>query len=176
MFRERLPERVRLTPVEERKLVRLGAPLGVALKEIISKPRLLIQDRDTKYGTEFQKRLRTRGCHSVRLPICTPQLNIYAERWIKSCRRECLDHFVAFGQRHLGYLLRQYVAYYHRERPWPVEALGSHPTWTEVGVKTKYPKSSHHDWIRILSAGHLRLETSTRSLMQLASVNAADSN
>jgi len=88
-----------------------------AAKQGFYKPSLLIQDRDTRFGQDFRERLRERGCRSVRLPICTPQLNIYAERWIKSCRRECLDHFVAFGERHLHYLIKQYVAHYLRERP-----------------------------------------------------------
>ncbi len=104
-------------------VISIGRPNGHRLHSRQSREgvsvatRKITRDRDTKYGTKFRKRLGRAGCASVRLPICTPQLNIYAERWIKSCRRECLDHFVAFGERQLGYLLRQYVAYYHKERP-----------------------------------------------------------
>ena len=106
-----------LHPMQEWTAAQATAFVNQAVTQGFYKPTLLIQDRDTKYGKEFRERLGRAGCASVRLPICTPQLNIYAERWIKSCRRECLDHFVAFGERHLEYLLRQYAAYYHQERP-----------------------------------------------------------
>ena len=45
-------------------------------------------------------------------PNCSP----YAERFVRTVRTECLDHFVIFGQRHLRYLLREFVSHYHGER------------------------------------------------------------
>ena len=42
-----------------------------------------------------------------------------------SLRRECLDHFLAFGEKHLDYLVSQYVTYYHLERPH--QSLGNEP-------------------------------------------------
>jgi hypothetical protein len=39
-----------------------------------------------------------------------------AERWIRSCRRECLNHIIALNERHLMRLLRDYVSSYHEDR------------------------------------------------------------
>ncbi|MCC6679130.1 MAG: transposase [Phycisphaerales bacterium] len=80
-------------------------------------PTILLKDGDGKFGPGFSEVLREHGCAPKRLPIHSPNLNAFAERWVRSVRRECLDHFVAFGERHLGYLLRQYVEHYQQERP-----------------------------------------------------------
>ena len=52
-----------------------------------------------------------------RLPIQSPNLNAYAERWVQSLKRECLNHFIVFGRRHLDYLISEYVEQEHTERP-----------------------------------------------------------
>ena len=44
-------------------------------------------------------------------------MNAYAERWVQSLRRECPDHFVVLGARHLAHLVREFVAHYNQERP-----------------------------------------------------------
>jgi putative transposase len=44
-----------------------------------------------------------------------PKMNAHAERWIQSARREALNHFIVFGEKHLGYLLREYLAHYNGE-------------------------------------------------------------
>ncbi|MCC6678660.1 MAG: transposase [Phycisphaerales bacterium] len=80
-------------------------------------PTILLKDGDGKFGPGFGDTLREYGCAPKRLPVHSPNLNAFAERWVRSVRRECLDHFVAFGERHLGYLLQQYVEHYHQERP-----------------------------------------------------------
>ena len=51
-----------------------------------------------------------------RLPKQSPNLNAYAERGIQSIHHECLDHIVVLGERHLNYLVREFVACYHSER------------------------------------------------------------
>ena len=78
---------------------------------------ILIRDGDGKFGEEFDRALRARGCQAKKLPPRSPQLNAFAERWIRSIKRECVDHFVTFGCGHLDYLVEQYVEHYHRERP-----------------------------------------------------------
>lgn len=42
--------------------------------------------------------------------------NAYVERVIGSIRRECTDHFIVFGERHLARILRSYQNYYNRSR------------------------------------------------------------
>ena len=56
------------------------------------------------------------GVSSVPIPAQSPNRNPHAERFIKSIRNECLDHFIVFGGAHLGHLVREYVAYYNAER------------------------------------------------------------
>jgi len=49
--------------------------------------------------------------------IASPNLNAYAERFVRSVRRECLDHFIVLGRRHLKNLLQEYITYYNHRRP-----------------------------------------------------------
>lgn len=47
----------------------------------------------------------------------SPNLNPYAEAWVSTVKRECLDYFAAFGSAHFEYLVREYVKYYDTVRP-----------------------------------------------------------
>ena len=70
-------------------------------------PSYLIRDRDACYGTaSFTRRLRSLGIRDHPTSARSPWQNGHAERLIGSIRRECLDHVVVFGQRHLRVLLR----------------------------------------------------------------------
>ena len=44
-------------------------------------------------------------------------MNPFAETWVRSIKRECLEQFLVFGERHLTYLIQEYLRYYHEERP-----------------------------------------------------------
>ena len=46
----------------------------------------------------------------------SPWQNIYVERVIGTIRRECLDHVIIVGERHLRRILKAYVEYYNRSR------------------------------------------------------------
>jgi transposase InsO family protein len=76
----------------------------------------LIRDRDSAYGQEFRRRIQSLGLKEVVTAPQSPWQNAFAERMIGSIRRECLDHVVVLGQRHLRRLLKNYLAYYHRSR------------------------------------------------------------
>jgi transposase InsO family protein len=69
-------------------------------------PRYLIRDRDGAYGEVFIRRLRSIGIRDRPTPPRSPWQNGYAERLIGSIRRECLDHVVVFGERHLRHVLQ----------------------------------------------------------------------
>src|SRR5271166_5179087 len=56
------------------------------------------------------------GVEPKRIAARSPWQNGVAERWIGSCRRELLDHVVVLHERRLRRLLRDYVAYYSRDR------------------------------------------------------------
>jgi transposase InsO family protein len=75
-----------------------------------------LRDRDCVYGEVFTRRLRAMGIRDRPTAPRSPWQNGYCERLIGSLRRECLDHIVVFGERHLRHLLRTYADYYNRTR------------------------------------------------------------
>jgi transposase InsO family protein len=76
-------------------------------------PRYLIRDRDRVYGEIFTRRLRSMGIRDRPTSARSPWQNGYAERLIGSIRRECVDHIVVFGERHLRHVLLSYMNYYN---------------------------------------------------------------
>ncbi|MBZ0267962.1 integrase core domain-containing protein [bacterium] len=107
-------------------------------------PRYLLRDRDAAYGEEFRSKVRLLQIEEVLTSPARPWQNPYVERLIGSIRRECLDHAVILGERHLRHLLRRYFSYYHRSRthlsldgdppePRPVHAAGRIIALPEVG-------------------------------------------
>ena len=79
-------------------------------------PRYLIRDRDSVYGERFSRQAKTLDIGEVIIAPCSPWQNAYAERVIGSIRRECLDHVVVMGERHLREILTKYVDYYNGSR------------------------------------------------------------
>ena len=73
-------------------------------------------DRDPLYTKAFRRLLADAGVEAVRLPPRSPNLNAYAERFVRSVRQECLDHIIPLGDDHLRRVLREYVQHYHLER------------------------------------------------------------
>jgi putative transposase len=53
----------------------------------------------------------------IRAPVRTPVANAYAERWIGTVRRECLDRILILGAAHLRHVLNEYVNHYNHHRP-----------------------------------------------------------
>jgi len=80
-------------------------------------PRFLICDRDSRYGTIFDRRLANLGITQIRTPFRSPQANSIAERWVRSLRTECLDHLFILNERHLQMVMAEYVQYFNRWRP-----------------------------------------------------------
>src|SRR2546426_1510777 len=81
-----------------------------------SAPRYLLRDRDSVYGHAFSQRIKGMGIGEVVTAPRSPWQNPFAERFIGSVRRECLDHVVVLTERHLRRILSAYFAYYHRAR------------------------------------------------------------
>jgi transposase InsO family protein len=79
--------------------------------------RYLIHDRDPLFSQSFRDLLKAGGITPLRLPRHSPNLNAYAERFVQTVRRECLDRLIVTSPRQLEYVLREFVAHYHRERP-----------------------------------------------------------
>ena len=79
-------------------------------------PRYLIRDHDQVYGEAFTRRIRAMGIRDRPTAPRSPWENGHAERLIGSIRRECLDHVIVFGERHLRHVLRSYARYYNGVR------------------------------------------------------------
>jgi putative transposase len=79
--------------------------------------RFLIRDRDTKYTTVFDEVFTSEGIEILRSPPQAPRANAYAERWVRTVRRECLDRMLIYSPRHLLGVLGEFVAHYNEHRP-----------------------------------------------------------
>ena len=82
----------------------------------LSSGQYLIHDRDGKYCPAFQQIIDTAGVTRVPLPPRSPNLNAYAERWVRSVKEECLSRLMLFGEASLRYALAQYMVHFHHER------------------------------------------------------------
>jgi transposase InsO family protein len=87
------------------------------LQERTSQARFLICDNDKKFPFAFERVLAGEGMRVIRTPLQVPEANAYAERWVGSARRECLDWLIVGGRRHLERVLDEYVDQYNNERP-----------------------------------------------------------
>jgi len=81
------------------------------------RPRFILRDNDSKFGSAFDIVAKATGIEVVRAPIKAPRANAIVERYIGSVRRECLDHVLIFGERQLYRLIEAYVDYFNRSRP-----------------------------------------------------------
>ena len=79
-------------------------------------PKYIVRDRDRVYGEVFTRRLRAISIHDRPTAPKSPWQNGHTERLIGSIRRECLDHVVVFGERHLRHVLLSYMQYYNGVR------------------------------------------------------------
>jgi transposase InsO family protein len=81
-------------------------------------PDVIIRDRDCKFGGEFDRVAGGAGMRVVKTPVRTPNMNAVCERFIGSARRECLDHVLILGERHMLSLLNEYAfEYFNHSRP-----------------------------------------------------------
>ncbi len=87
-----------------------------AVEGFLRGARHLIHDRDPLYTRTFLEILKSSGVQPIRLPPRSPNLNAYAERFVRSIKEECLSRVVLLGEGHLRLVVHEYVEHYHRER------------------------------------------------------------
>ena len=80
-------------------------------------PEFLIRDADTKFSASFDTVWSSEAARVIQIPHRAPDANAFAESFIGTIKRECLDFFVCFSRSQLNYILRIWVRHYNVERP-----------------------------------------------------------
>jgi len=99
--------------------------LAWSLSDRATPARFLIHDRDSKFSRAFDDVFKSEGVEIVRTPFRAPNANAFAERWVGTIRRDCLDWLLITSRSQLERVLRVYVEHYNTHRPH--RALGLRP-------------------------------------------------
>lgn len=97
-------------------MVQMARNLTDAREPFLRHMRFLIMDRDTKYSATFRAALTREHIEPIRLPPRSPNLNAYAERFVRSVKSECTWRMAFFSRSSLERALREYVTHHHEER------------------------------------------------------------
>jgi putative transposase len=87
------------------------------LGERTGKFSFLIRDRDNRFTAAFDDVFNGNGARVIKTPVRSPRANSFAERYVGTLRRECLDHLLIHGERHLRRILAEYARHYNEHRP-----------------------------------------------------------
>ena len=110
---------------------------------------MLLRDNDGKFQGGFDEKMKELGVEVKSITPLSPNLNAYTERWIQTIQVECIDHFVVLGERHLEYIVSEFLDFYHHARPHQNKAnqpLGSYqppeenlpvPTLADIECQTR---------------------------------------
>jgi putative transposase len=91
----------------------------------------LIRDRDSKFTAALDDVFAWNGTRIIRTPVRSPMANSFAERFVGTLRRECLDRLLITGEQHLRKVLDEYARHYNGHRPH--QALEQRPPLYELG-------------------------------------------
>src|SRR5271165_564256 len=89
----------------------------MVLSERARPVRFILRDRDAKFTAGFDNVFHAEGVRIIRTPIRAPRANAFAERFVGTIRRECLDRMLIFHRRQLEVVLAEYVEHYNTHRP-----------------------------------------------------------
>jgi transposase InsO family protein len=123
-------------------------------------PTFLLRDNDAKFGPAFARVAEASGIRIVRTPVRAPRANALIKRFLGSVRRECLDHVLILGERHLHQVLREYLGYFNQARPHQGlhQAIPEPPTGAAIGNPSRSIRAVPV-WVActiIISAPHSR--------------------
>ena len=86
---------------------------------------------DSKFTAAFDEVLAGNSTQIIKSPVRSPRANSFAERYVGTLRRECLDHLLIHGERHLRRVLTEYARHYNEHRPH--QSRGQRPPLHEPG-------------------------------------------
>ena len=104
------------TRPDESWMLQISRNMTDAQSGALHSKRYLIIDRDAKYSEQVRRLIRDEGTKVIRLPPMSPNLNAYAERFVRSIKDECLNRMIFIGQASLRRAVAEYVEHYHLER------------------------------------------------------------
>jgi putative transposase len=106
-----------LTPQpDQRWMTQIARNVTMANWGFLAPGQYLIHDRDGKYLPALQHIIDTAGVTRLPLPARSPNLNAFAERWVRSVKAEALSRLILFGEGSLRHVLKEYEMHYHDER------------------------------------------------------------
>ncbi len=112
--------RVEITGIAQRPdgdwMKQIARNLTDAEEGFLKGTRYLIHDRDPLFTEAFRDVLGSSGVRALKLPARSPDLNAYAERFVRSIKSECLAQIIPLGERHLRTAVKEYTGHYHLER------------------------------------------------------------
>jgi len=88
-------------------------------------PGFLIRDADTKFSASFDTVWEAEAARVIRIPHRAPDANAFAESFIATIKRECLDFFLCLSRAQLDHILRTWVRHYNTERPHRGRGIGN---------------------------------------------------
>ena len=91
----------------------LSDPIDGFLKD----KKYLIHDRDPLFTKEFKEILKAGGITCKKTSVASPNMSPFVERFVRSIKSECINKMLIFGERHLRYVVSEYISHYHTERP-----------------------------------------------------------
>jgi putative transposase len=91
--------------------------LFMDLGERAGRFKFLLRDRDSKFTAAFDEVFAGNGTRVIKIPVRSPRANAFAERFVGTLRRECLNHLLILGEQHLREVLAEYARHYNRHRP-----------------------------------------------------------
>jgi transposase InsO family protein len=83
---------------------------------ILAGKRYLVHDRDPLFTADFLATIASTGVQSIKLPPRSPNLNAYAERFVRTIKETCLERMILFGEGSLRKAVREFLAHYLTER------------------------------------------------------------
>jgi hypothetical protein len=138
--------------------------LALHLAERSRVVKFLVRDRDAKFTASFDEVFRAEGTRVIKTPVRAPRANAFAERFVGSVRRECLDRLLIFNRRHLEQVLTGYLTHYNDHRPHRALDQQAPETWGRAPHPVREPDPLSYDGTRSSVAS----STSTGSWHDLA--------